>query len=188
MKTILIISLPRSGSTNLMLSLGRGYGFSTFFEQDKKNANPNLYSKGKSIKENSIHKIIVDTQKGIDYYLDLIERFDYTILLDRKDILQQAESYYILRYINKGKVNAQWNDEIIDRQGIRKTEEYKRMLETCKKNRNLLRGISEFSNIEIDYYEDVYSKKHLHNKEIKLDLEYMSERKRCRQSSKQSLL
>ena len=67
MKTILIISLPRSGSTNLMLSLGRRYGFSTFFEQDKKNANPNLYSKGKSIKENSIHKIIVDTQKGIDY-------------------------------------------------------------------------------------------------------------------------
>jgi len=188
LKTILIISLPRSGSTNLMLALGRGYGFSTFFEQDKDNANPNLYSKGKSIKQDSVHKIIVDTKKGIDYYLDLIQRFDYTILLDRKDILQQAESYYILRHINKGKVNAQWNDEIIDRQGIRKTEEYKRMLEVCKNNRNLLRGISEFSNIEIDYYEDVYSKKHLHNKEIKLDLEYMSERKRCRQSGKQTLL
>ena len=72
-----------------------------------------------------LNKIIVDTKKGIDYYLDLIQRFDYTILLDRKDILQQAESYYILRHINKGKVNAQWNDEIIDRQGIRKTEEYK---------------------------------------------------------------
>ena len=186
MNTILILSLPRTGSSNLQRSLCSAYNFKLYFESDK--VQPELYTKGKQIRPNSVHKLIIFPSKGIDYYLDLIERFDFTILLSRRDLKQTAESFYILKNINNGKVNAQWNDMVIDREGIRNLEEYKRLLKNIKSKWKLLQEISEKTNIPIDFYEDVYSQKRLLNQNIKLDLEYMSERRRCRQSGKQSLL
>ena len=79
------------------------------------------------------------------------------------------------------KLMVQWNDMVIDREGIRNLEEYKRLSKIIKSKWKLLQEISEKTNIPIDFYEDVYSQKRLLNQNIKLDLEYMSERRRCRQ-------
>ena len=52
MKNILIISEPRTGSSNLLQSIASAYNFECQFEPDKKNK--------LKIKENSVVKIIVD--------------------------------------------------------------------------------------------------------------------------------
>ena len=157
MNTILILSLPRTGSSNLQRSLCSAYNFKLYFESDK--VQPELYTKGKQIRPNSVHKLIIFPSKGIDYYLDLIERFDFTILLSRRDLKQTAESFYILKNINNGKVNAQWNDMVIDREGIRNLEEYKRLSKIIKSKWKLLQEISEKTNIPIRFRVYVRKKK-----------------------------
>ena len=45
------------------------------------------------IKENHLVKIIIDVKRGKSYYLDLIKKFDKTILLSRRNIKEQCEAF-----------------------------------------------------------------------------------------------
>ena len=96
MKNILIISEPRTGSSNLLKSIASAYNFEYQFEPDKKNK--------LKIKDNHVVKIIVDYDgtKTTEYYLNLIKQFDKTILLSRKNIEEQSEAYWALMYVNNG--------------------------------------------------------------------------------------
>ena len=52
--------------------------------------NLNQIKKNKlEIKENHLVKIIIDVKRGKSYYLDLIKKFDKTILLSRRNIKEQ---------------------------------------------------------------------------------------------------
>ena len=67
MKNILIISEPRTGSSNLLKSIASAYNFEYQFEPDKQNK--------LKIKDNTVVKIIVDYDgtKTTEYYLNLIQ-------------------------------------------------------------------------------------------------------------------
>jgi len=189
MKNILIISEPRTGSSNLLQSIASAYNFECQFEPDKKNK--------LKIKENSVVKIIVDFGAAaeaagynptnvIDYYTDLIEKFDKTILLSRRNIKEQSEAFWALLHMSGGAFDVKWNPNDLPKD-LKELKSYKDRYNKLLSQKQMLLDISKKCNIKINYYEDVYkNKKLLEN--IKLDLEYFKPQYKLRVSKNQSLL
>ena len=74
-----------------MKSIASAYDFDYQFEPDKKN---NL-----KIKDNTVVKVIIDISRGQEYYLNLMKHFSKTILLSRRNIIEQSEAFWALLYI-----------------------------------------------------------------------------------------
>jgi hypothetical protein len=88
---LIIVCGPRTGSTNLMLSLASSYSLPYIFEPDI--ITDFDYSKYK----NKIVKYVLLGELDSDYYkrlIDIIKQFDTVILLDRKNKEEQSESFY----------------------------------------------------------------------------------------------
>ena len=103
---LIIVSGPRTGSTNLMLSLASSYSLPYIFEPDI--ITDFDYSKYK----NKIVKYVLLGELDSDYYkrlIDIIKQFDTVILLDRKNKEEQSESFYSLR--NYGTFYKKWEDK-----------------------------------------------------------------------------
>ena len=83
---VLILSTVRSGSSRLLESISSYYNQEGIFEPTtpryKKDFNPS----------EDIVKIVIQTL-SIEEHLELINKFKNVILLDRKDIKAQVESY-----------------------------------------------------------------------------------------------
>lgn len=169
---LIIVSGPRTGSTNLMLSLSSSYSIPYIFE-------PNItvefdYSKYK----NNVVKYVLSGNSDVGYYKKLIEivkQFDIIILLDRKNKKEQAESFYCLR--NYGTFYKKWGREYINRE----SDQFKNFLTDFKNKSNLLLKLSNDLNLKIDYYEDLFNNKSLNDKRIVLDIEYLSNKYKLRQ-------
>ena len=147
MKNILIIAEPRTGSSNLLQSIASAYDFECQFEPDKKNK--------LKIKENSVVKIIVDFGAAaeaagyhhtnvIDYYTDLIEKLDKTILLSRRNIEEQSEAFWALLHMSGGAFDVKWNPNDLPKdlkEQNTRTDYYllittrKRLMRLCHTNR-----------------------------------------------------
>ena len=180
MKNILIISEPRTGSSNLLKSIASAYNFEYQFEPDKKNK--------LKIKDNHVVKIIVDYDgtKTTEYYLNLIKQFDKTILLSRRNIEEQSEAYWALMYVNNGLHDAKWNINDLPKD-LKEQKSYFDMYNKLISQKKMLVDISKKCNIKINYYEDVYKNKKL-IENIKLDLEYFEPYHKLRVSKTKSLL
>ena len=149
---VLIISLPRTGSTSLLYSISKSKNLQPIYEPFD-GSNRVVYD---SNMQNIVLKTIVCTQfpNDIDdYYKWIIEfsnEFDETILLSRKDLKACAESHsYWVSNKKNGFTSTQkylWKESPMD--------------ELCYSNviywNSVLLDVSNELNIPITYYEDIY--------------------------------
>ena len=171
---LIIVCGPRTGSTNLMLSLASSYSLPYIFEPDI--ITDFDYSKYK----NKIVKYVLLGELDSDYYkrlIDIIKQFDTVILLDRKNKEEQSESFYSLR--NYGTFYKKWGHQYIDKT----SEQYKDILRDVKIKSEVLVKLSEELNLKINYYEDVFYNKILNDANIKLDLKYLNNNYKLRQDT-----
>ena len=183
---ILIIAAPRTGSTNLMKSIGSAYNKKERFEPDIVKKWPRYDSSNDVVKfvplweshiSNDNEKIIYDKY---DTMIKHAKEFNTIILLDRINRREQVDSFYVLQENYTGRVNIKWRDEQIDTN----SENYKFFEKYLNAFPKLFNKLSKELNIPIDYYENVYKNKSLTNKNIKLDLEYFKPKYKLRQEIK----
>jgi hypothetical protein len=177
---ILIIAAPRVGGTNLMKSLGSYYNKKTCMEHDLIRNYPYFDSNKDVLKYVPLWESNYDKILDTEIYKDILNKakeFKTIILLDRKNKKEQLESYYVLERYNKGNVSVKWRDEEIDKTDTK----YKQWKSYINSFTELFKMISKDLKLPIDFYEDIYKKKSLTNKNIKLDLEYFKPKYKLRQ-------
>lgn len=162
---ILIIGPPRSGTTSLIRSLGEVTKYTLITEPFNYNLkNHKIYSHPINYDDGVIVKMITaqvpleynngDWKFFKNFIIDEINKFDYVILLNRKNLKEHWESYINLVY--KNKINSQphssWSqlpddiDSIIDI-GHKNIFKYQR---------DVIYDISSLLNINISWYEELY--------------------------------
>lgn len=152
---ILIISLPRTGSTSLMKNLSEKHKMDFVFEP----FNPLNTSHTNIINfENSVVKTIIfhkpkeiDESKRLTWLIELSSKFDQTILLSRKDMIACAESWAYLNHKGKTLGFNSTSQYLWER-----TPNYERSLENVKLMNEELSFISAKTNIPITYYEEIF--------------------------------
>jgi hypothetical protein len=166
---LLIVSVVRSGSSRLLESISTFYKQEGIFEpttpQYKKDFNP----------KKDIVKIAIQT-KSVDAHIELINQFDNVILLDRKDILAQAESYLNLWEVLGGNYNLKYVSVKFSQEKIDKT------IDKFKKWKSDLKEISEKINQPIIYLEDLLEFKDIGD--IGYDKAFFKPEHKLRQSKK----
>lgn len=149
---ILIISLPRTGSTSLMHRYGEEYQIPTLFEP----FTPTQYRFGILPKNIVIKTLIHHCPKGfdnsIDAYSELAKQFDKVVLLSRRDLKECSESWAYLQHNRSENFNS-------IKHYVWKTPPN---LEKYEVNIHLwhsqLIKLSDLLNIPITYYEDIFDK------------------------------
>ena len=149
---ILIISLPRTGSTSLMYRYGEEYKLPCLFEPfSSVGYKFGILPKNIVIKT-LIHHCPKEFDNPIDAYIELIKDFDKVILLSRRDLKECSESWAYLRH------NSGTNFNSI-KHYVWKTPPN---MEKYEANINLwhsqLTQLSDILNIPITYYEDIFDK------------------------------
>jgi hypothetical protein len=155
--SILIISLPRTGSTELgrRLSLENKlqYGFEPFNPLTKTDYDLS-YSK-KVIKTIIFHKpVSIEEDNRLDWLIDLSGGFKQTILLSRRDLVACAESWSYLNYKMKTT-----NFTSVSSYVWEKTPNYETAFANIKKWDNEINYLSEKIKSPVTYYEDIYDLK-----------------------------
>jgi hypothetical protein len=157
---ILIISLPRTGSSSLMKKLSLEYNLSTIFEPWDGSGRQNYQSED----DNLVLKTII-FDRDIEFYVDLTKEFDKVILLSRKDLDACSESYAYLDYFNGDTFNS-------TQQYVWKpTPNLLEKKEEIYYWNGVLIELSKKLNIDLTYYEDIYDLNSYEKlrKEIKVD-------------------
>lgn len=151
---ILIISLPRCGSTSLMGSLSQKYGLDEIFEPWNYNRVRVQYE---SSKPNIVLKTIigqhpkeVTPDQSLNWLKTLTKEFDETILLSRKDLKSCAESWAYLNF-HKKTHNSLEKYYYIDPPNLEWA-----INDIEIKNKKLV-TLSKEINIPITYYEDIFN-------------------------------
>lgn len=154
---ILIISLPRTGSTSLLKRYVEKYKLDRFDEPFS-----SLGNREYNLEDGSAVKTII-SHKSVEFYSEYSTHFNEVILLSRKDLKACAESMAFLSYnIDKGyKHNRDYTWEYTP--NLESTKVY---IQECSKD---LEKLSENINIPITYYEDIFDigspdKQRKHNK------------------------
>lgn len=166
--SILILSTVRSGSSRLLQAISKAYNQEGIFEPTTPDYKQDFDPK------KDIVKIVVQTLPT-SKHIELIEEFSKTIILDRKDIVAQSESYLNLWNKFPGRhdmkyTNANFTEEQIE-------EIVKKFLSWKQK----LSDISEQVNIPITYLEDLLEHKDIG---VEYDKELFTEKYKLRQVKK----
>jgi hypothetical protein len=142
---ILIIALPRTGSTSLLKKISKDRNLKSFFEPFD-GTNRVMYNN----EDNSVVKTIICHHPN---NFELSKEFDKVILLTRKNVLENVESHSYSTYFSKTK-NYNSNKEYF----YEKAPDD--LFELCYNNvikwNNDLKELSTKLNIPITYYEDIY--------------------------------
>ena len=147
--SILIIALPRTGSTSLLYKLAKENGFTPLFEPfDNSNRFP--YNGEKKV----VLKTIICHHPN---NFELSKEFDEIILLSRKNILECAESHAYQTYFSKTK-NYNSNNPYYYEQVP--ADIFELCYNDVLKWNNDLKQLSDKLNIPITYYEDIYNINH----------------------------
>jgi len=156
---ILIISNIRCGGFYLMKSLARTYGLQ--YKHEPKNI-PNNVSQ-LVVKINVTASMMNETDlssgeyRGTNekWWIALSNRFDHTIILDRKPTLQHLQSIYYMYHVSKD-MRLQWTWDIKDVDvSSRKWNKY---LHNNIIVSERLKWISGVLNKEVCFYDDIYYK------------------------------
>lgn len=143
--SVLIISLPRTGSTSLLYKLANERGFTALFEPFD-GSNRFTYNGEKNV----VVKTIISHHPN---NLKLCEEFDEVILLSRKNLLECAESHAYQTYFSKVKNynsnNPYYYENVTD-------SLFKLCYGDILKWNNELNILSEKLNVPISYYEDIF--------------------------------
>ena len=179
MKNILILAVPRSGSSNLLSAIASAYNFEQVFEPKPWDLHKNKWK----IKDNQVAKVIsYPFKKYPNFYKQIINSYDKTILLSRYGVKEQIESLAVLKHntIDSRNVSRKWSEDELKKVSSNEMRDVENLV---MDNRKTLEEISKEFNLPINYYEDVYSQKSLIEKDIKLDLTFFEKTKKCRTPS-----
>ncbi len=181
----LIISLARCGSTSLLKSISNSYSLKEIFEpyatwglQRRK------YELSGIVVKTIFHQInnieyrlgnlpISHFEECLQFYLNLSNKFDKTILLSRKNKKEQAESLYAL--YNGTPYNSKYVYEY-------KNDIYD-IVNQLECEHSYLEKLSNKINIPIDTYEEIYYGKGLNDKSINLDYTLLDTENKLRQKN-----
>jgi hypothetical protein len=151
--SILIIALPRTGSSEL----GRRLSIDNKFKYEFEPFNPIAELPPLTDFKNIVVKTIIFQlpyyieKDRIDWLIELTKKFEETILLSRKNLIDCAESWSYLNY--KRKHNGfEFNQPYF----WEKTPNYENALKNIIKWNAELKFISNELSIPIIYYEDLY--------------------------------
>lgn len=150
--SILIIALPRTGSSELIRRLSNKHKLKSIFEPFNPSAGLPPLSDFKNIVLKTIifHlPYYIKEENRINWLIDLTKYFDEVILLSRKNLTDCAESWSYLMHKEK---SFKSNQPYLWEKTPNYNEEYNNII---KWNDELL-FISNELNIPITYYEDVY--------------------------------
>ena len=144
---ILLITLPRTGSTSLLKKIGEEQNLISITEPFN-NVNGNL-EKYKYYNWKNTNDICVKTHinhKDVTFYLEFIKFFDEVILLSRKDLKALAESLSYSNYFQNFTEKYEWI----------KTPNFNENIKLVKEFNEELEKLSKLTNIKILYYEDLF--------------------------------
>jgi hypothetical protein len=155
---ILIISLPRTGSTELGKDISNKHKLK--YECEPFNGGNRLFNN--SDLNNVVLKTIlfhlpiyVEESNRINWLIELSQNFNEVILLSRQNLIACAESWAYLIY-NEGKRSFKANEPYL----WEKTPNYNTEFQFIQKCNSELLYISEKLNIPLTYYEDIYDETH----------------------------
>ncbi len=179
---ILIISLARCGSSTLQTSISNKNNLKKIFEPYAIN-NKVYYTLNNSVVKTLLHQ--TDNKhhtmncsaeylnRCVQFYLNLIPKFNKVILLNRQNIIEQAES---LSMLYNGKL---YNEEYI----YNKKNNVEKYIEQLKLANFYLKKLSIESNLLIDSYENIFFGNGLIDKTIELDYEILNLKYKLRKST-----
>jgi hypothetical protein len=104
---ILVISLPRTGSTSFSKDLAKENNLSFVFEPFAPNAELLNALKNFDIdhtKDNVVVKTLVNDEYDVDWFIEFSKGFDKTHLLSRRNLKQCIDSWAYLNH-NRGKID-----------------------------------------------------------------------------------
>ena len=152
--SILIIALPRTGSSEL----GRQLSINNKFKYEFEPFNPIAGLPPLTNLKNIVLKTIIfqlpyyiKEENRINWLIELTKEFDEVILLSRKNLTDCAESWSYLNYKKKQNGFKSNQPYLWER-----TPNYETALENILKWNDELKFISNEINIPITYYEDLY--------------------------------
>lgn len=163
---ILIISLPRTGSTSLMEKLSKENNIPYIFEpwdgterQSYKSTDENLVLKTMIFDKENVE------ETNIDFYIRLSKEFDQVILLSRRNLNHSIESYAYFKHHKSEKFNSRQQYKWEPTPNL---EDVKYELTYWN---DVLNQLSDKLKIDITYYEDIYDLNSYEKlrKEIKVD-------------------
>jgi hypothetical protein len=141
---ILIISLPRTGSTSLLYKIAKEKNLKPFFEPFD-GTNRVIYNN----EDNSVVKTIICHHSN---NLELINNFDEIILLNRRNIKELIESHSYQTYFSKIGYNS--NNPYVYKQPPQE------IINLCTSDilnwNEQINYLSENTKIPITYYEDIF--------------------------------
>ncbi len=156
---ILIISLPRTGSTSLMNNLSKEYGLKPIFEPFTKFDNPTYNGE-----DNVVVKTIICHHPN---NIELIKQFDKIILLSRKNLKELLESHSYQTYFSKINGYNSNNPYVY-------TSPPDDVIKLCDLDINKwildIQLLSDLTKIPITYYEDIFDINSKNRLRIKNDL------------------
>lgn len=167
--SILIVTVVRSGSSRLLEAVSKAHGKVGILEP----TTPGYIADFDPSKD--IVKIAVQTLTTSDT-LELITKFDETILLDRRDKLAQAISYLNLHTHMKGKHNSKYVSKEFTQ------EEIDSALQRLEETRQQLIEISKVTSIPIVYLEDLIQFKDIG---VEYDKSFFTKELKLRQEKEQ---
>jgi hypothetical protein len=145
---ILLITLPRTGSTSLLKKISEEQKVNPISEPFN-DVNGNLENY-KDYNWKNTNNICVKTHinhKDISFYLEFIKYFDEVILLSRKDLMACAESLSYANHFQNFTEKYEWITTPNLNQNIKLVKEFNKELE----------NLSKLININILYYEDLFN-------------------------------
>ena len=140
---ILIIALPRTGSSSLSYDLSIQYNLKECFEPFDVNTIDNYNESDDDI----VLKTLI-FQNSISFYKTLIKQFDKVILLSRKNLYECAKSWAFLDY-NKH-INS------LEKYIWYETPNFEKTYENITKWNDEMNLLSTEVGIDIIYYEDIF--------------------------------
>ena len=168
----LIITVVRSGSSRLLQSIASHYGQEGIFE-------PTTPDYRREFDPSSdIVKIAIQTL-SVDEHIELLNKFDNVILLDRKDVIAQSESYLNLWNVLGGRYDSKYISKSFTQEQIKDTV-YK--FNKWKKD---LKEISSRINKPIIYLEDLLEFKAIEG--VEYDTNFFKPEYKLRQYTKQAI-
>lgn len=152
--SILIIALPRTGSSELVRRLSTKHKLKKVFEPFNPSAGlpPIDDFKNIALKTIIFHlPYYVNEKDRINWLIELTSKFDEVLLLTRRNLIDCAESWSYLMWKEKEK-SFKSNQSYL----WEKTPNYDEELKNILKWDEELKVISNTLNIPITYYEDIY--------------------------------
>lgn len=155
--SVLIISLPRTGSTELGIKISNDRKLKYVFEPFNNVIKSNDFVFEKCVLKTIIFQIPKDVNEDnrIDWLVSITKNFDETILLSRRDLIACAESW---AFLNHKMSMADWIPSTLSTKPYfwEKTPNFEQSFLEIKKWNKELEDISNTLNIPITYYEDIY--------------------------------